>query len=1156
MLAVEASEEGDDSTSDTSDDSSDSNSGTDSDSDDCDSCVDDASDGDGDREDKKSTSDSELHERSSFNVPSNQPRRVPKLALVNKHFRGATPIELSRLTRVELSMVSLVNCIYTLTMLKRGCHWGSTATVFSVLNDVNAIAEHLPRMPSLGDIALIRSSTDSTSPREFLYSPHNVIRALMWLEDNNFLWENKFKLPEGDEWAVDHAGCASREGLEIEHIPADEEDFEGLDADLNGSSGPDGHAVNPNAPPSNMTDVLLTGSQENVDILRHVEKIVSKKRSVMTRASGDYVRDYETERFLQLSFVNLFPYGRGGPEPNGSFKVSASYLRHLLCLGCQREFQQSPNFIFYAYSWQMKNKASTISYLATRNGETEAEPVNITVAEAREFVDHIERNRNRMRTTVNGLVAPASTPASLITETKLRLLLNRLQPYTEMVPGTEMYMMGERKKLLAMISSQVTTNNAMWGIFFTEAQPDMYLPEIYDNAVTSARSSAWRLGWNASMQDRRQHSDILNKTERAEMLRDHPLLSARIHAAQQMVFWREVIQGLARPFGKVKDFWRRVEFQEKGTPHSHNLICIETSANSVNEDSLLETGNVEVDASNRAKVLKRVQEISTASLQPRAEDDFSDLSHLDAEAQAYIIGKEEHYNYCFDRTMIADAYHPARERFSAESKDFSYDKKTGNIPDSAVQKQFRRMQLANQMHACRKSCFKYCRPGEALICRYDRGNQDVQYLATKSGGAEYVSKYASKTDTAECKALLNAVFYQARGKTAVISLSPHIPMVESSERACYAILLLHTKWDNGETAESRYHYLKSLESDHPDSLPSYVTRSVSRRVQSESILADTGNADFNATATVEEFSELLGDEDEENVTTQYLPLTSELASTAPDSTMPDFQQRVLYNCPVPYLSFLNQFIPGMRQAKKDGHVSYNQCTEDEMRLKESNATAIVPIRDIDVARDELDASVASLNSEQLRAYHAATHYISGEHGGQLIMFLSGEGGTGKSRLISDLTKYTQILYGKTVGYFGSVLKTAPTGGAAFNIKGHTWHSALGKSTKNLNGTVLFVLDEISLLSLENLSEISHRLCVATGNFRKPFGGLHTILAGDFYQMKTISGTSIVEPNPKTPEGRDGRAIWLKLTHFVQLTINVRAQSSNGESEWVTLVQES
>jgi hypothetical protein len=172
----------------------------------------------------------------------------------------------------------------------------------------------------------------------------------------------------------------------------------------------------------------------------------------------------------------------------------------------------------------------------------------------------------------------------------------------------------------------------------------------------------------------------------------------------------------------------------------------------------------------------------------------------------------------------------------------------------------------------------------------------------------------------------------------------------------------------------------------------------------------------------------------------------------------------------------------------------------------------------------------------LRVYQEATFYISGEHGGQLIMFLSGEGGVGKSKIISDITKYTQILYGKTVGYFGSVVKTAPTGGAAFNIKGHTWHSALGTSgigrhtqkaqltdkaistlKKNLNGSVLFVLDEISLLGLEDLSEISYRLCMATGVMEKPLGGLHVILAGDFYQMKTISGTPIVESHPRGAE---------------------------------------
>ncbi len=59
------------------------------------------------------------HAELLLSVETNK-RRVPKMALVNGHFRGATPLCLSCLTRVELSMVVRINCVYTLTMLKKG----------------------------------------------------------------------------------------------------------------------------------------------------------------------------------------------------------------------------------------------------------------------------------------------------------------------------------------------------------------------------------------------------------------------------------------------------------------------------------------------------------------------------------------------------------------------------------------------------------------------------------------------------------------------------------------------------------------------------------------------------------------------------------------------------------------------------------------------------------------------------------------------------------------------------------------------------------------------------------------------------------------------------------------------------------------------------
>jgi hypothetical protein len=564
----------------------------------------------------------------------------------------------------------------------------------------------------------------------------------------------------------------------------------------------------------------------------------------MRRETGELLRDYETEHFLQLAFVNLFPYGRGGPEPRGAFKISTPYLRHLLCLGCQREFQQSPNFIFYAYSWQMKTKSSTISYLATKNGQEDtSDPVNITVADAKRFIDHIEANRNRMRSTGYGISGSVHSAESLITETQMQLLANRLQPYTDLVPGTEMYMKSMRKNLLAMISSPVTNRNAMWAYFYTEAQADTYLAELYDNALCSDRHSTLRVPWHAPLSARQCNSDMLNRRERLEILRDHPLLSARLHAAQQTVFWKYVINGKARPFGKVMDWWRRVEFQEKGTPHSHNLINIATTEGGINEDSLLNNENAIDYNIKRQMVLDAVRNVSTARLQPRHASDFSDLPEDNPEGAAHIVSREGAYAYVFDRNTLADATHPCRQRFIATGRDFSFNKETGKIFDKDLQKWYRRLQLHNQMHVCRASCHKYCRSYEQKICRYEfprskrqtgsencavmsrgrdrrgrlrtridpprnnanlnvcaasplmfcgsRGNQDIQYLATKSGGAEYVSKYASKTDTAECKALLNVVSRKLAQATLRLGVDQPLTLRSKLRSVAMAMLTAH-----------------------------------------------------------------------------------------------------------------------------------------------------------------------------------------------------------------------------------------------------------------------------------------------------------------------------------------------------------------------------
>jgi hypothetical protein len=63
--------------------------------------------------------------------------------------------------------------------------------------------------------------------------------------------------------------------------------------------------------------------------------------------------------------------------------------------------------------------------------------------------------------------------------------------------------------------------------------------------------------------------------------------------------------------------------------------------------------------------------------------------------------------------------------------------------------------------------------------------------------------------------------------------------------------------------------------------------------------------------------------------------------------------------------------------------------------------------------------------------------------------------------------------------------------------------------RQLKGVKLFILDEVSFLCLEDMWDIHHRLCHSQAEYKKPFGGLHVIFAGDFHQMKSVGGTPIV-----------------------------------------------
>ncbi len=130
------------------------------------------------------------------------------------------------------------------------------------------------------------------------------------------------------------------------------------------------------------------------------------------------------------------------------------------------------------------------------------------------------------------------------------------------------------------------------------------------------------------------------------------------------------------------------------------------------------------------------------------------------------------------------------------------------------------------------------------------------------------------------------------------------------------------------------------------------------------------------------------------------------------------------------------------------------------------------------------------------------------------VFLTGCAGTGKTHLLNE---YIRFLRKKKI----RVGVTASTGIAATHLNGVTIHSftgmgvlndltkgdlnrILGKSylSKNLKKTEVLIIDEISMLSLEQLN-IADQIIRAFRKSDKPFGGMQVVLCGDFFQLPPI-----------------------------------------------------
>ena len=149
-----------------------------------------------------------------------------------------------------------------------------------------------------------------------------------------------------------------------------------------------------------------------------------------------------------------------------------------------------------------------------------------------------------------------------------------------------------------------------------------------------------------------------------------------------------------------------------------------------------------------------------------------------------------------------------------------------------------------------------------------------------------------------------------------------------------------------------------------------------------------------------------------------------------------------------------------------------------------------------------------------------------------------------------------------VGRKDEVVLMAPTGAAADNIGGNTYHTSLGISIDRSRKTgmksrvrrlwsrkTIMIVDEVSMMDLRMISVIDNQCKIAKALDRSSpdlFGGLPVVIfIGDFFQFPPVLGPALWrEPRRGMDEDENGRLLWHQFKEVIILDEQMRQQEED------------
>ncbi|XP_062596168.1 uncharacterized protein LOC134257593 [Saccostrea cucullata] len=232
------------------------------------------------------------------------------------------------------------------------------------------------------------------------------------------------------------------------------------------------------------------------------------------------------------AFPCHFPSGRFSWSEERSEKLTLSRYFNNRLMNADDRFAKDTNYIFFS------------QYMSELNQVIEKTQISLRKS--------LSKWTNGKPVTVNMLQDPITLSGLLRNDDAIRFM----QP----IRGTPAYWATAQKDLFAMLRQ---LGIPTWFCSFSAAE------YRWNDAVTAI----------LQQQNDNRNPEEMEWSEKNEILRCNPVTVARMFEHRFQIFHKEVILSPAEPIGKVADFFQRVEFQQRGSPHMHCLYWIENAPN-------------------------------------------------------------------------------------------------------------------------------------------------------------------------------------------------------------------------------------------------------------------------------------------------------------------------------------------------------------------------------------------------------------------------------------------------------------------------------------------------------------------------------------------------------------------------------------------------